>query len=144
MLQKHHQYHLRKRRRTSYDRCRTLSVHGRLSGRRASDRTGETHQKRNQPEREPQESGRPLAGRNRKNGERRMNYIKDLAQLWGVSLKEEFAVHFPQTKRITKRFYLDETKGLMIHIGGAETKANARIMEGILLGTLAIKKMRKK
>lgn len=73
-----------------------------------------------------------------------MNYIKDLAQLWGVSLKEEFAVHFPKAKRITKRFYLDETKGLMIHIGGTDTKANARIMEGILLGTLAIKKMRKK
>lgn len=73
-----------------------------------------------------------------------MNYIKKVAELLNVEVGEHFTIHFKKEKRQIKNFYLNEEKGLMIKTGGSDVKANSSFVEGILTGTLEIKRTRKK
>lgn len=51
---------------------------------------------------------------------------------------------FPAEKRVSKHFYIDERKGLMVLVGKNWTKANGTLIEKILIGDVEIRKLKKK
>ena len=69
-----------------------------------------------------------------------MNYIKPFTDIFGIKPGEEFGILFPAEKRVSKHFYIDERKGLMVLVG----KANGTLIEKILIGDVEIRKLKKK
>lgn len=73
-----------------------------------------------------------------------MNYIKPFTDIFGIKPGEEFGILFPAEKRVSKHFYIDERKGLMVLVGKNWTKANGTLIEKILIGDIEIRKLKKK